>query len=215
MRDLDRRSRIVLKGPLPGQQLEEDNTEGVQVAAHIAALPADLFGAHVKRCSEALTRARQTVRNVCDLGDPEVQDLDPSRGVQVHVGGLQIAMHDPLCLRKGERLRRLGDHARCRRWRKPTLTLQVAGQIFPAYKLHHEVVEAVALADIEDCNDVGMAGKRRRRGRLLPKARHNAGILCQMIRQDLDREQAPVQAMTRQQHLGHTAPANPAKHFVL
>jgi len=76
-------------------------------------------------------------------------------------------------------------------------------------------VQTATFTNIEDGDDIRMAGQQRCRGRFLLETSDDARVLRQVIGKDLDRKQAPMKTMPRQQNLRHASSANPAKHLVL
>ena len=116
---------------LAGERLVEAAAERPHVGARIGGQPAGLLGTHVRRGAEQRPRARRLggqgggVREVTEragggaaatrlrsllvghrLGETEVEDLDPAVVRELDVGRLEIAMQDPLLVR---RLESLGD----------------------------------------------------------------------------------------------------------
>ena len=97
-----------LKGGLAGEHLVKDGAEAEDVGARVGRLAPHLLGRHVPdgahhfagQCPRVGLRPRQ-------LGDPEVEDLEPPFVGDEEVLGLQIAVDDVVLVRRGQPAREL------------------------------------------------------------------------------------------------------------
>jgi len=135
-------------------------------------------------------------------GDAEVEELHAAARDH-HVGGLQIAMDDAAAMRlvqgiddlDGVRQRLLDRHRPPRETLLQRLTFDV---------LHHQVLDAILLADVVDRADVWVVEARDDLG-FTPERAARRRIVRAVRRQDLDRDR-PVQARVDSAvHLAHPA----------
>jgi hypothetical protein len=133
-----------LVGPLAAEQLVEDDAQGVDVGAGVdAALGIELFGRHVGQGAAPVARVRIAAAQA------EVQHLGLERGVDQHVGGLQVAVLQPQAVRVIERLRHLRQQPRQRRGIEGGPHL---GQGEPVHILHQQQ-RRVAGAEVQHPHD--------------------------------------------------------------
>jgi len=90
---------------------------------------------------------------------------------------------------------------------------QTCGQSLAFQKLHHQVVRAVRLADVEEGGDVRVA-KRRHRPRLAPETRQGVGVVRHVLGQDLDRHVAAQPRVARPIDLAHPTGTDEVRHLV-
>ena len=105
-RERDRRGPIAGERSLPGQRLEQDDAQGVDVGGDGRGLTARLLRAEVVDRAHRRARKRD-LRLVECARDPEVGDLDPSVAAHEDVRGLDVAVDDPADVRGLEGLRGL------------------------------------------------------------------------------------------------------------
>ena len=110
---VDHLPRQIVRQPA-GQQFVEDHAEGVDVASGVDVdrVGVDLFGTHVLEGADHLTDRGLTGGLNVGVGqarDTEVEDLGLARGVDQDVGGLQIAVDDPLLVGVVDRVRDPGE----------------------------------------------------------------------------------------------------------
>jgi hypothetical protein len=137
--------------------------------------------------------------------EPEVEHLHEPALSQHHVAGLDVAVHDPVLVRLGERLRDLrGD--RERRLRLERSLAKAIGERTPAHVLHRDVGLARAvragLADVVDHGDVRV---RQVRGdaRLAQQPRFGLGVAGGTRRETLERHEPVQPRVLRQPDLSH------------
>ena len=105
---------IALKRHFAGRHLVERHSKREQVEARIHWLTECLFGRHVRHRPEgpAADGSRRGssdlgVTGNVDLGQSEVEDLDPARRGHEDVGRLDVAMNHLLCMRRFESVEHL------------------------------------------------------------------------------------------------------------
>ena len=146
------------------------------------------------------------------LGQAEVEDLDAPVARDEQVRGLQVAVDDPLVVRRREAgsdlqaaLERLAD------WQD--VPLQTRLECLAREQLRDREEEPLLLADIEEGEDVRM----RERGhdpRFLLEARERLLSLRQPRRQDLHRDVARQPRVARPVNLAHSARAQERRQLV-
>src|SRR5262249_22528675 len=117
------------------------------------------------------------------LGEAEVEDLDVAVLRDEEVLGLQVAVDDPLLVRRGEPLRDLAgeEDALSLRDRSPRESL---AQRLALEELHRRVRDAVVSSEVEDRQDARMR-ERRDGQRLALEAGESGGVLRERLGQDL------------------------------
>ncbi len=137
------------------------------------------------------------------LGETEVQHLHRAVTSHLDVRGLQIAMDDPLLVR---RLERLGDLLRDgQRFVERDRALRDALREVVAFdQLHHERQRAAGLLDGIDRGDVRMVQRRECLGFTL-EARQAVEVRGKRLGQDLDGHLATERGVGRAPHLPHSA----------
>ena len=102
--DFMRRGGVIAMRTASGQHLVQHHAQGVHVGGGRDALPADLLGRGVARRHRSRAGLREARRvGIEHLGDAEVQQLHLTRRRDVHVRRLQVAMHDEVSMRVGDR----------------------------------------------------------------------------------------------------------------
>ena len=110
-------ARVAVVGRRSGDHLVEHGAEGVQIASPVERRLAEgLLGAHVLDGADGEARGRLGAAagaraRVEELGDAEVEQQHPAGLLfEHHVVGLDVAVHEALGVRVGQRLEdRLGD----------------------------------------------------------------------------------------------------------
>ncbi len=144
-------------GRAPGEALEEDGAEGVEIGAAVDR-PREhppLLRGGVEEGADRL--AAEDLAAVA-VGEAEVDEARLAGGVEEDVGGLEIAVDDVMAVDRAEGLGEgeaeaddlgLGERA----------ALEAAGE-GAAEELHHDVGDAVGAADVEDPRDRDLAEAR-------------------------------------------------------
>ncbi len=223
----DRGHRLGRRVPverLPARQhLVENHPERENVGTVIDAQALDLLGRHVVERSHdgarfrgpggtprqdgSRRRARLLFRGRRLLlpGQAEVEDLHVPVLRDEEVLGLQVAVNDPLLVRRREALRDLGcvvddevsgDRAR----------IEPVAECLALQQLHHGIGNAVIRSEVEDRKNVRV-GERGYRFRLALEAREHVRIRGHRLRQHLDRDIAVELRIPRTVHLPHAARA--------
>ena len=117
------------------------------------AFRACLFGAHVLHGAD---ERRTGIEVLAAEGESEIDDKGVAGGVEQEVGGLDVAMHEPMAVGRVERLGSLGRDVHNLAARQPAL-LQACPQVHPFDEAHHQVVlPFVRAADVMHRQDAGM-----------------------------------------------------------
>ena len=140
------------------------------------------------RVGEFWTSAAEAPDRVHRLGEAEVEDLDLPVGRELDVGGLEVAVDDPLLVR---RLERLGDLPRDGEGlvERQRAALQPFGEVFALDELHDEGADAARLLEAVDRGDVGVL-QLGQDLRLALEPREAVGVGGERLGEDLDRDLA-------------------------
>ena len=202
----------LLERPAPGGHLVEHDPQGELVAAvvHLPALR--LLGRHVghgshhhavrgERDGGRLLVAARLARARLDARQAEVEDLGVPLLRHDHVVRLEVAVHDPLRVGGGERVRHLRAERQqaLRRQRRPA---EQGAEARPLDELHHDVVVRRRRPEVVDRHDVGVVeGGGRLRLELQPG--HAPGIGGPLLRQGLQGDVALQAGVPRAVDLAH------------
>jgi hypothetical protein len=144
----------------PGQQLEQQDAEGVDVGRRGGVVAEHPLWRQVRGRSEQVATGQG--RLVDRAGDAEVEQLHVAAAGHEDVARLDVAVHDPGPVGDLERVGGRGhDPDRLRR-RQRAGARQPGGQALPAQQLHDEVGAAGVLAEIQDAGDPGVRQPARR-----------------------------------------------------
>jgi hypothetical protein len=195
---------LALEGQDAGGHLVEHGPEREEVRARVRQLAARLLRRHVGDGAHRGADARELVRlhrggrlgvlraglraRSLDLGEPEVQDLRLPSGGHEDVGGLEVAVHDPLRVRRLEGVRDLDPDVE----ERPDLERPLPdplGERLPLEELHRDEVLPLVLLDRVDRADAGVVELRGRLGLAL-EALERRRVLRQLDRQELERHAA-------------------------
>ena len=153
-----------MKGPRAGEHLVEHRAEREDVGAVIHRPAEDLLGRHVAGRAADLSGARLVNRLrlrfgvfllFAELGDAEIQQLDPPAAGDERIGRLDVAMPDAAAVRRVERLGHLhpvldglpvGQRA----------AVETRPQRLPLEHFGDKIRDAVRRTDVEHRHDVGM-----------------------------------------------------------
>jgi hypothetical protein len=222
----------------PSQHLVEHTAERPDVRSPIDGLTASLLGAHVRRSPEQHARSRwhdgdrRRVREAIlapafgrvyrtHLRQSEVEHLDGpdiiggqhgSECRQLDVGRLQIAVDDPLLVRRFERVSDLlRDRQRARQRNRSVR--DALGQSRPFDELQHQRPLRRGRLQPVDRADVRMV-ERREELRLALEALQAVGIGGPYGRQDLDRDVTAQRRVARPVDLAHASGAECRENLV-
>src|SRR5947209_4437309 len=111
------------------QQLEEHDTEGVEIAASVAMLAANLLRAHVIRGSKPFGGHGNHRGDIGRLGDSEIEDHYTATAVKVKIRGLQVAMNNAFFRSPDKRVGNLTDDPGGLLRREPAAVLEILCKI--------------------------------------------------------------------------------------
>ena len=179
-RERDGGGAVAGERPLPGQRLEQDDAQRVDVRGDGRGLAARLLRAEVVDRAHRRAGERQ-LRLVERARDPEVGDLDPPVAADEDVRRLDVAVDDAADVRGLEGLRRLGrDAGGLARGERP-VAAQDRREVLPLDDLHDEIRPGLALAEVEHGHDVRVVEGRGRAG-LVAEAGEEVGVLAELRR---------------------------------
>ena len=154
--------RVAAERDPPGEQLEDDDPQGIDVAPEVDGLPTGLLGAHVLGAAHHVAagrRGRPFPHHL--LGDPEVHHLGRAVRIDHHVERLQVAVHDPHAVYRLETVGDLRRQDASLRGRKRSSPLQHLLQVRALHQLHRDVLPRAVLAVLVDAAHVGMGDPPR------------------------------------------------------
>jgi hypothetical protein len=197
---------------LPGEQLEQHDTGRVDIAAGIAHLAGDLLGGQVRDGAHEHARLG-VVRARHAPGQAEVGDLDPAVLGQQHVLRLDVPVHDPGLVRRGQ----AGQHAlddveRLPGGEPPSLVQELAERT-AGHVLHREIQVAAVGPLVVDGHDVRVRQLGHRPG-LADEPGREVLVGGQLGVHDLDRDGAVEPGIDAQVHGGHAAMRDTRRHAV-
>ena len=176
---------LAVERDVPGQHLVEHDAERVDVRLAVDVVAERLLGRHVVgRAEHAAVGGQPVVAQ--RAGDPEVGHLGRALGVQQHVLGLDVAMHDLVRVRGPERA---GDLDRVRQRlvdRQPAHPPDPVLERLALDVLEDDVGPVLVLAGVDHADDVGMR-ELGDRPRLAPEALQLVGVGRHLPVQELDR----------------------------
>ena len=142
------------------QEIIQRAAQPVDVRADVDGdLAAGLLRGHIIGRADHLTPTRQPParrQRILEAGQAHVQDLDRAVVRKHHIGGLDVAMHEPLPVRVLQSQGRLpGDLAGIGR-RQPSATPNQGRQVPAFHIFHHQEAEAGILPRVGGVDQVGM-----------------------------------------------------------
>jgi hypothetical protein len=152
---------------------------------HVADCPH--HGAGLRRCCDGW-RLRLAAFPFGDFRQPEIEDLDAALGGDEDVFGLQIAVDDPLLVRRGEPVRDLQRVLERFPLRKRPF-IETLPEGFSLEELHRDVRDVLVAPEVVNSEDVRVRERRDRPGFSL-EARERGRVGGEPLRQDLDRDVA-------------------------
>jgi hypothetical protein len=193
--------RLRLEHALAGEQLEEHESERIDVAALRHFLARELFRRHVRRRAGA-----DVVDRADHSGQTEVGDADLPIAVDHHVRRLQIAMQHAAFVRRGQARAHLARDFDRFVLRKPSDAAQQRRQILAIHVLHRQKRPAVRVADVVGAAHVAM-GDRAGDAHFVVELREARGILNEMLRKQLERDRLTELQVVGAIDLAHAAAA--------
>jgi hypothetical protein len=116
----DQRRHRIGEPTQPGDRLVQHDAEGVDVDPAVDVLAAGLLGRHVAGRAESRAAGGQPDA-IGQLGDAEVEDLDPASGGEQEIGRLEVAMDHPGRVHRRHRRERVPHQRHRARWcQRPT-----------------------------------------------------------------------------------------------
>ena len=167
----ERGQRGAVVGQARREHLVEHRAHRIEVGSPVdPSAVRELLGRHVvRRAQHRAGHGQLFAHGPGDLADPEVEHLGVQAPVagprQEDVGGLQISVHHPRPMRRGQPQQDLARDAHGRSRAQPTLAREVLGEVFPLQQFHGE--EGLAFrreTGVEDLHDVGAPDGRHRPG---------------------------------------------------
>jgi hypothetical protein len=159
MREHRGRHRAVGERRPAGQRREQHAAERVHVGAGVGAAAAQLLRRAVLDGPDPLARLGQARVRARQPREPEVTQIGVRAGQQ-HVGGFDVAVHEPGPVRGVQCRPHLGDHVGRQRRRQRAALAQQRVQVGPADVAHHQVQRPVVLAGRVDRDHVRMVDRR-------------------------------------------------------
>ena len=189
---------------LAGQQQVQQQAERVDICGRRDGVAVRLLRRGVLRREHApaiasdLGGLRRRIFGIEQLGDAEIEQLDLPRGIDHHVAGFQVAVHDELRVRMLHRLQHLTEERKARALVQPPRVAKGIDAL-AGHMLEHEVGLAL-LGDpgIDEARDVRVRQPRQDRA-LAPEARGQRALKQAGVQQ-LDRRaglEAPVAAFSQ------------------
>jgi hypothetical protein len=195
------RQRLRLDGAASGEDLEEDETERVEIAFDRGRLSRQLLGRHVlRRAGEHRRRVARADR------EAEVGEAHIALAVDHHVGRLQIAMQHAALVRGREPRAQLPRDLDRLVLRDAADSAEQRCEIFAVHILHREEAPAVGVAEIVQTADV-LVRHLAREAQLLMEPREAVGVRCHAFGKKLQRDRMIERQVVGAIHLAHAAAA--------
>ena len=211
--------RCALEGPAAREHLVKHRAQREDVRALVGGQLLHLLGRHVADGSEAMARvgagryggARAPFRTH-QLGEPEVEDLDPTVAADEEVLRLDVAMDDALLVRGGQTACDL--HGVVQRLaRRQSGAAQDRAKRRPLQQLRDQVGGPVLGADVVDGEHVGVIQGAGGAG-FLREAAQALFVPGERRRQHLERDLAAQSRVARAVDLAHASRAEGVEHLV-
>ncbi len=198
----DRHGGVAGEGRPPDRHLVEDDAERVDVAAGVDALAFGLLGREVRGRAHDGAGLGEALLGVDGPGDAEVGDLDLAVGGDQHVARLHVAVHDAVAVGEGKGRRDAGADLGDLVGRQLLRVAQDGRERASVDVLHHDEVDAVVLAPVEDGDDVGVGQVGGGLG-LPAEPLHKGLVDGELGKEDLEGDRPIELAVYRPIDLGH------------
>ena len=165
VREYDREFRVASKRRLSDETLVEHAAERVHVCPSVDLLAGDLLGCEIVDRAEQMAVVADSGLLGHPLRDAEVRQVDvvgavgSSAGVEQHVGGLHVAMHETARMGRIQGARNLCEDADRVRGVKGA-ALHALLQVAPLHVAHGDIEEILRRPGLVDRNDVRMVDRR-------------------------------------------------------
>ena len=208
----DRDVRLAVERLLSRQALEEQAAEGVDVGLGPDRLALDLLRSGVVERADEEAGPGQPSRSR-SLGDPEVGQVHAvGRGVDQHVGGLDVPMNEIVRVRSVECARHLLEDRDGPVELEQTLGDQIL-EVAAADVPHGDVDDAVLLTRVVDRDDARVV-ERCDHLRLLDEALAEVAVAAEVVGERLDRGLAAEDRVLGVVDEAHAAAAEQSEHAV-
>jgi len=200
-----------VEGAHAGDHLEAEDPERVEIRARVGALPRHLFGSHVVRRADDLALLGEPVLAIGRRRDPEVEEshaLAAPVGLDHDVRRLEIAVHDPERVRRGEAVADLAQQRDGAAGLDSPARHDRLQRLAARELAHHEEATVVELARVEHGDEVRMR-ELPGEARLAQEAFATRGIRDVPRTQDLHRDRVTEPHVVRPVHHAHRALAQP------
>jgi hypothetical protein len=192
----------------PGEALIEDRAERVDVCARPdRARVRELLGRHV--ADRADEHAALGAFSAQVFGHAEIEDHGAVAAVgaksQEHVGGLQVAVHEPRAVESGEPAARVDAHGHGALERQRSVAVQPCSQVGADEALHDQVTTAVVELTAVEHRDQMLARQPRQHPRLAPQSSQRTRLIRHVAAQQLQREALTEPQMLGVEDLAHAA----------
>ena len=204
--------RAAIEGTLGGEHLVDHAAEREDVARRSGGLAADLLGRHVADRSQECPRAghhRRRLGLVAEADDlrarqAEVEHLDVAGRLEENVGGLDVAMHDVVRVRRGEPAGDADRDAQRVVQRQRPVATDPLGEVLALEQLGHREADLALAREVVDGEDVWVRDPGQGLGLAL-ESLERLGIVRHRFRQHLHRHPAVEMAVAGDVDLSHAA----------
>ena len=189
-----------MKGKGPGEQLEDDHAERVEVRGRADVLSRQLLWRHVGGRAQRKTAAGLLTQIT---GDAEIQERHPSIFTEEDVGRFDVAVDEPAAVHVVERAAEVSHEHQQLRGREGC-SAQPRSQRLAAQMLHHEKGLSLLLPHRIDGDDGGVLEPRQQAGFVL-EASHEGRARQERAGQQLHRHLPAELQVHRPVHAPHPA----------